>query len=82
MPSSPEGGGATPSADPAPADDRAVLKRIALGGLCGTCAHARLVRSDRGSAFLRCVHPRTPRYPPQPLASCAYVQPVAAPPLR
>lgn len=51
-------------------DDRTTLRAIARGGLCGDCAHARLVRSSRGGAFLRCAHPDPPKYPPQPLRSC------------
>jgi len=34
------------------------------------CAFAALVVSSRGSAFLRCRHPRLPKYPPQPIRRC------------
>ena len=44
--------------------------RAARGGLCGACAHARLVRNPRGSVFARCTHPDLPKYPPQPVLRC------------
>lgn len=44
-------------------------------GLCGGCAHARAVASDRGATFLRCARhdldPAFPRYPRLPVAACA-----------
>jgi hypothetical protein len=43
-------------------------------GLCATCAHARVIESDRGSRFYMCERARTdtrfPRYPPLPVAAC------------
>jgi hypothetical protein len=44
-------------------------------GLCGTCLHARVVRSDRGSVFYRCGlsdgDPQFPKYPRLPVIECA-----------
>jgi len=44
-------------------------------GLCATCRHARVVRSDRGSVFYRCLlaatDPRFSKYPPLPVLRCA-----------
>ena len=49
-------------------------------GLCSTCAHLRMVRSDRGSAFYRCLlsarDPRFPKYPRLPVLACAGYAPV------
>jgi hypothetical protein len=44
-------------------------------GLCDRCAHQRLVRNTRGSAFSLCQRSRTdpgryPRYPPLPVRRC------------
>ena len=43
-------------------------------GLCADCAWARVVRTARGSAFLRCGRsdedPRYPKYPPLPVRRC------------
>jgi len=43
-------------------------------GLCDACLWARLVRSQRGSGFLRCgrsdTEPDYPRYPALPVRSC------------
>jgi len=43
-------------------------------GLCGTCQHALVIRSDRGARFIRCgrsdTDPRYSRYPPLPVAHC------------
>jgi len=48
-------------------------------GLCADCLHARIVRSDRGSVFLRCARaaddPRLPRYPRLPVHSCHAYEP-------
>jgi hypothetical protein len=48
--------------------------RQADPGLCGGCAHARVITSDRGSRFYRCgladSDPRFPRYPRLPVAAC------------
>ena len=44
-------------------------------GLCGACAHSRVVASRRGSTFRLCgrstTDPRYPRYPVLPVLSCA-----------
>jgi len=43
-------------------------------GLCDSCAHQRLVRNTRGSAFSLCERSRTdrayPRYPRLPVLEC------------
>jgi hypothetical protein len=43
-------------------------------GLCADCAHARVVRSARGSEFYLCelsfADRRFPRYPPLPVLRC------------
>ena len=43
-------------------------------GLCATCAHARIVTSDRGSEFVFCAQSTTalrlPRYPRLPVLDC------------
>src|SRR5262249_41804670 len=43
-------------------------------GLCATCAHATVVRNDRGSTFYLCERSKTdpgfPRYPRLPVVSC------------
>ncbi|MGA3044523.1 MAG: hypothetical protein ABSF54_27435 [Bryobacteraceae bacterium] len=43
-------------------------------GLCATCAHVEIVRSDRGSVFYLCKlsasDPRFPKYPRLPVLSC------------
>lgn len=45
-----------------------------LPGLCGRCAHRRMVRSKRGSTFLLCglsrTDPRFARYPRLPVILC------------
>jgi hypothetical protein len=38
--------------------------------LCHRCRHLRRVTSDRGGVFLRCAHPRLPKYAPQPVRAC------------
>jgi len=44
-------------------------------GLCGSCVHARIVETARGSRFLLCdlsrTDPRFPRYPNLPVLRCA-----------
>jgi hypothetical protein len=44
-------------------------------GLCATCIHLDLIRSDRGSLFYLCglsfKDPHFPKYPPLPVLSCA-----------
>jgi hypothetical protein len=43
-------------------------------GLCADCAHARRVKSERGSIFLLCElsrsNPQFPKYPRLPMLSC------------
>jgi len=43
-------------------------------GLCDSCAHQRIVKNTRGSAFSLCERSRTdpefPRYPRLPVTSC------------
>jgi hypothetical protein len=43
-------------------------------GLCATCIHTRIIRSERGSRFLRCglsdEDPRFPKYPRLPVLTC------------
>jgi hypothetical protein len=43
-------------------------------GLCGSCRHAQVVRSDRGSEFYRCLlaatDARFQKYPPLPVVAC------------
>jgi hypothetical protein len=43
-------------------------------GLCHACAYARVIASDRGSAFTLCVlartDPRFPKYPRLPVVRC------------
>jgi hypothetical protein len=48
-------------------------------GLCGTCRHARVITTDRGSRFWLCQRsasdPRFPRYPALPVARCPGFEP-------
>jgi len=48
-------------------------------GLCADCAHARIVRTARGSEFYLCelsfTDRRFPRYPPLPVLRCDGHQP-------
>lgn len=57
-----------------PADSHAIYKR----SICLACQHRRTVVSGKGSVFLLCQSPAVetgwPKYPPQPLASCRYLQ--------
>jgi hypothetical protein len=43
-------------------------------GLCGTCAHARVIISGKGSIFFLCrrslTDPSFPKYPPLPVLVC------------
>src|SRR5207244_4092342 len=51
-----------------------VMADIALPfptSLCHGCRHLRVVGNNRGSRFLRCGEPSLPRYPLQPVESCA-----------
>ena len=49
-------------------------------GLCAHCAHARIVRSARGSEFYLCQlsfdDHRFPRYPPLPVLRCDGYHPI------
>jgi hypothetical protein len=44
-------------------------------GLCASCAHVKIIASDRGSRFHMCRlsigDPRFPRYPQLPVLECA-----------
>jgi hypothetical protein len=48
-------------------------------GLCGTCTHARVLQSDRGTRFYRCslsdTDPRYARYPTLPVIHCQGYEP-------
>lgn len=52
-------------------------------GLCGSCEHARNVRSDRGSTFVMCqksaTDPAFPKYPRLPVLECAGYEAQARP---
>jgi len=43
-------------------------------GLCATCVHSKIVKSERGSAFILCLRSKTdpafPKYPPLPVREC------------
>jgi len=53
-------------------------------GLCSECSHARMITSDRGSAFVMCqlsaVDPKFPKYPRLPVLSCPGYSPNGEPP--
>jgi hypothetical protein len=55
--------------------DSDVLLRRARVGLCLTCAHARSIRSAKGSEFWLCelskTNSRFKKYPPLPIVQCA-----------
>jgi hypothetical protein len=44
-------------------------------GLCASCRHARVIRSDKGSTFCRCglsdSDPHFPKYPRLPVRACS-----------
>jgi hypothetical protein len=44
-------------------------------GLCASCVHVRLIRSDRGATFYLCelsaTDPRFPKYPTLPVLKCS-----------
>ena len=44
-------------------------------GLCASCKHVQLIKSDRGSVFYFCrlsmIDPQFPKYPRLPVLSCA-----------
>ena len=54
--------------------DSARRKLGAAPGLCGTCVHAKLNETQRGTAYLRCTRAawdaRLPRYPRLPVTTC------------
>jgi len=60
-------------------DRREPRQADAREGLCGTCRHARVIMSDKGSRFLMCerakTDPRYRRYPPLPVLSCQGYEP-------
>jgi hypothetical protein len=47
----------------------------AKAGLCASCKHVQLIKSDRGSVFYSCGlsarNPQFPKYPRLPMLSCA-----------
>ena len=51
-------------------------------GLCVTCAHVRIVTTDRPARFYMCrlsfADSRFPRYPPLPVLSCPGYRPAVA----
>jgi hypothetical protein len=55
-------------------DHRDNRQANAAWGLCGSCLHLRLVRTDRESVFVRCARsaedPAFPRYPRLPVRQC------------
>ena len=55
-------------------DDSPKPEQGARWGLCASCAHARVIESDRGSAFVQCGlakdDPRYRRYPHVPVLRC------------
>jgi hypothetical protein len=49
-------------------------------GLCGTCAHQKLIHTTRGTTYSMCLRHRTeperyPKYPPLPVRACAGYEP-------
>ena len=57
-----------------PSQDSAWWKLGTAPGLCGTCVHAKLNETHRGTAYLRCTRAawdeRLPRYPRLPVTTC------------
>jgi uncharacterized protein (TIGR00290 family) len=55
--------------------DLVPASRSPRAGLCATCFHAKVVASDRGSVFIKCLlsdkNPEFPRYPRLPVSTCA-----------
>jgi len=55
--------------------DAAWLRLGAEPGLCGSCGHAKLNETRRGTAYLRCTRAvwdaALPRYPRLPVTQCA-----------
>jgi hypothetical protein len=56
--------------------------RAERAGLCATCLHCRIVKTER-STFYLCqrsfTDPRFPKYPPIPVRACTGYEPQAAP---
>jgi len=54
-------------------------------GLCETCGHAKVIRSDRGSTFYQCrlsfTNPDFPKYPRLPVLACRGFEPAAVQPV-
>lgn len=57
-----------------PAEFHALYRR----SICLACRHRRTIVSGKGSVFLLCQSPAVekgwPKYPPQPLASCRFLE--------
>ena len=55
------------------------MEGIERSGLCATCVHLDVKRSQRGSIFFYCkrseTDPRFVRYPPIPVVACAGHEP-------
>mgnify|MGYP006285599195 FL=1 len=55
-------------------DDTTLIDRTQRWGLCATCVHARVIESDKGSAFVQCglakEDPRYRKYPHVPVVRC------------
>jgi hypothetical protein len=62
-----------------PVPPRTAARPAPPPGLCGGCAHQRLVPNTRGSVFSLCERsredPAYPRYPSLPVLSCAGYEP-------
>ena len=56
-------------------DSRESGQPAAHDGLCPRCVHVQVIANDRGSRFFLCrlsaVDRRFPKYPPQPVITCA-----------
>ncbi len=57
------------------ADVLPAAPKYEYAGLCGNCLNAKIVSSDRGSVFFRCMlsdqNPEFPRYPRLPVLTCS-----------
>ena len=55
-----------------------ILKKMPGAGLCGSCRHARVIESDKGSVFVRCelslVDSAFAKYPRLPVLLCVGYQ--------
>lgn len=48
-----------------------MIRQLMLdGGLCSRCMYSKVVVSDRGAEFVRCLKPELPKYPRLPVVSC------------